>query len=903
LANGGIVLAANERAARSVSADFHEARRADGLAAWQTPSVFAWDGWVRERWQERNRAGLMLLNKLQEKTLWSRVIGQSRTGQVLLHPGRLATAAQRAYQLLCEYTPETLKSSARMGWSGDAAIFSEWMDAFESRCRRDGLISTSRIGLELIKSLPGEGVRPPLLLIGFDRLLETQKALLNAWGEWQVDQPGPTAQSTQFLAARDASAEVAACVNWLQKRLAAEPDLRLIVVTTALQERRGELERAILDASEKGGPDLDFEFSLGVSLGRVGVVRSAVLLLRWLHESLTEAELDWLLGSGYCATANEEEIALLKAMRSVRRRGRERPEWELDDFAGVSGRWVSGSRDEDLGQASGVGVLAARLISTRDRLRGLPPRQSPLEWADTAERLLQAIGWPGFRPLSSAAFQAQERWNGVLEDCGSLGFDGALMDWPEFVSTVAETVSATIFAAESTDARVQITEPLESAGQLADGIWFLGAHEEAWPGRGQPNSLLPIGLQRESAMPHSSSQADWLLAQEATTRLSTSANEVVFSYAKISAGTEARPSRLLIQHIGSPRDLPEDPIQNELSWDRTETLRDESLIPFPHREIGGGAATLTRQSLCPFQAFGTARLNAEDWEPAETGLNARQRGQLLHSVLHQVWSGSANGGISGLAELQSVPDLRSFVRRIVRLVMAESFDSGRLDLRRRNSLPARFPERYLQLEGERLTELVSEWLEYERKRQPFRVAETEVKREVTIAGLTFRLRLDRIDELPDGGKLVIDYKSSEVGPKAWSSDRPDDVQLPLYATFAVPEDLEGLVFARVRPGQTKFYGRLRSAAASLRNDLTRRDKLVSDPLTGQQLEEWRERIEQLGADFIAGRADVDPKSPGKTCQTCHLHVVCRIYEDQAFAPHSDEGEGIGDEADEGGGDA
>jgi RecB family exonuclease len=183
------------------------------------------------------------------------------------------------------------------------------------------------------------------------------------------------------------------------------------------------------------------------------------------------------------------------------------------------------------------------------------------------------------------------------------------------------------------------------------------------------------------------------------------------------------------------------------------------------------------------------------------------------------------------------------------------------------------------------------------------VAETEVKREVTIAGLTFRLRLDRIDELPDGGKLVIDYKSGEVGPKAWSGDRPDDVQLPLYATFAVPEDLEGLVFARVRPGQTKFYGRLRSAAASLRHDLTRRDKLVSDPLTGQQLEEWRERIEQLGADFIAGRADVDPKSPGKTCQTCHLHVVCRIYEDQAFAPHSDEGEGIGDEADEGGGDA
>jgi ATP-dependent helicase/nuclease subunit B len=899
---GGIVLAANERAARSVSADFQAARRAEGLAAWQTPSIFAWDSWVRGRWLERNRAGLMLLNQLQEKALWSRVIGRSRTGQVLLHPGRLATAAQRAYQLLCGYAPDALKPSERMGWSGDAAIFSEWMDAFESRCRRDGLISNSRVGLELIDSLPGELGRPPLLLIGFDRLLETEKALMNAWGEWTVDEPGLAAQSVQFLAAPDAATEVAACVSWLSARLAAEPDLRLIVVTTALQERRGELERALLDASAKGGPDLDFEFSLGVSLGRVGLVRSAVLLLRWLHESLTESELDWLLGSGHCAASSEEEIALAEAMRSVRRWGRERPEWELDDFVSISGRL-----DEESGRVTEERVWGARLTSARDRLRGMPPRQSPLEWADAAGRLLEAIGWPGFRPLSSAAFQARERWEQVLEDCGSLGFDGALMDWPEFVATVAEAVSGTIFAAESTDARVQITEPLESAGQLADGIWFLGAHEEAWPGRGQPNALLPIGLQRETGLPHASPQADWLLAQEATARLLASANKVIFSYSKLSAGSEARPSRLLIQHVGAAKDLPEDSIQIELPEDRTESFRDESLVPFPHREIGGGAGTLTRQSLCPFQAFGTARLNAEDWEPAETGLNAKQRGQLLHSVLHQVWTGSARGGISSLAELQRISDLKSFVRGIVRLVMTESFDLGRdpgkLGPRRRNSLPARFPERYLQLEAERLTELVSEWLEYERERQPFTVVETEVKREITIAGLTFRLRLDRIDELPGGGKLVIDYKSSEVGPKAWSGDRPDDVQLPLYATFAVPADLEGLVFARVRPGQTKFYGRVRNATGTLRPGLTGRDKLVSDPLTEQQLDEWRERIEQLGVDFIAGRADVDPKVPGKTCQTCHLHAVCRIYENQALAALSDESDGSGDEADEGGGNA
>jgi ATP-dependent helicase/nuclease subunit B len=904
LADGGVVLTANERAARSVSLDFGRVRRAEGCSAWATPAVFAWDSWVREEWRKRNRNGLVLLNPLQEQALWMRVIGRSRTGQGLLHPGRLADAAQRAYRLLCSYEPNALKASARIAWTGDAAIFSEWLEAFESRCRREGLVSNSRLGLELTEPLAqerflgrvGEVRRRPLLLIGFDWLLETQKALLDAWGDWRLDGTGQGSESRQFLAAPDAAIELAACVGWLRAELAKDPEARLIVVTTALQERRGELERALLD-SEPDGEVVDFEFSLGVPLGQTGLVRSAVLMLRWLHESLSEGELDWLIGAGHCAASYEEEIALAEAMRVFRRRGQERPEWELDDFASPFERG-----DTESEGPAGHAAWAGRVLSAREQLRAMPKRQSPLEWAEAAQRLLKAVGWPGFRPLSSVAFQALDRWERLLEDCGSLGFDGSQMEWAEFVATVADAVSATIFAAESSDARVQITEPLESAGQLADGIWFLGANEEAWPGRGQPNSLLPIGLQREMGMPHASPQADWELAQQATDRLFSSASEVVFSYAKLSAGTEARPSRLAVRQVGEAVDLPDGLTYRDLREDRTETFADSSLIAFPHRIIGGGAATLTRQSLCPFQAFATARLAADDWEPAETGLNAKQRGQLLHSVLHRVWSGSARGGISSLAELQSISDLHLFVRGVVRVVMAESFDSNR-----RNSLPSRFPARYLQLEAERLTELVSDWLEYERERQPFTVVETEVKREVTIAGLSFTLRLDRIDTLESGGKLVIDYKSSEVGPKAWAGDRPDDVQLPLYATSAVEGDLEGLVFGRVRPGTTKFYGRVRSATETLRSDLTARDRLVSDPLTETQLAYWRERIERLGEDFLAGRAEVDPKEPDKTCAKCHLHAVCRINESQPWGVSAGDSEESGDGAENeegaGGGDA
>ena len=118
-------------------------------------------------------------------------------------------------------------------------------------------------------------------------------------------------------------------------------------------------------------------------------------------------------------------------------------------------------------------------------------------------------------------------------------------------------------------------------------------------------------------------------------------------------------------------------------------------------------------------------------------------------------------------------------------------------------LSERMPRRYLELEEQRLTRLVTEWLDYEAARMDFEVAETEVKRTVHIDGLTFDLRLDRIDRLNEDSLLVIDYKSGDVSPKSWELPRPDDVQLPLYAGFALGEDekLGGLVFAKVRPGK------------------------------------------------------------------------------------------------------
>ena len=876
---GGVVVAASERAARTRSAAFHRARRAEGLTAWPAPNILDWRSFVRHAWDERIPDGRLVLNALQEQSLWAGIVteGGYSAAQLEGPRHRLANLAMEAHDLLCGYAPRFLKASTRSAWQQDAAAWSLWLAAFDHACTAGNLISSARLPLELIEALECErAARPPLLLAGFDRILPTQRRLFDAWGSWTEVPLAEPARQIEFHHAADPAAELAACALWCKRQLAENPHARLLVVTKDVVKRRGEIERAFLgflrvDGSASGSSTL-FEFSLGVPLGAVSPARGARLLLRWLDGYIGEHELDWLLSTGQAAAVAEESRALTAFMRALRRRGWQRTQWTLDEF-------VRQSPGETLPAA-----WIARMVRARQRIEKvarLP--QSPLVWAELAPQILEIAGWPGARPLASIEFQAVRRWQQALDDCASLGFDGARMKWIEFMAAFDRTVNDALFAPESQDAPILIAGPAESAGLSADAIWFLGASEDAWPSSGATHSLLPLDVQREAGMPHATRKLDWEAAAVMTRRLVASAPEVHFSYARQSDGVDARPSRLIAQIAGEPQDMPAELSAPKVPEPQTVAVEDFSRVPFPAGHAAGGSSVLTLQSQCPFRAFATARVGAQDWEAAEAGLTAPERGLLLHEVLHSIWGGPPDG-IRKHAELLAIPDIDFFVERHVLCVLQQD-----LPQRARESMP----NRYLELEETRLIKLVTEWLKYEAARVPFTVASTEDKATPAIAGLTLNLRLDRIDRLNDGSLLVIDYKSGNVSPKSWDLPRPDDVQLPLYAGFALPldEQLGGLVFAKVRPGEMEFAGRVRDAKATLRSNLSGNTKLVRVPLTVEQRHAWKEYIEQCAEDFIAGRADVNPRQYPDTCKYCGLQALCRIQELRGQTENGDDSEG------------
>jgi ATP-dependent helicase/nuclease subunit B len=870
LRDGGLVVASTDRAARALQADFHRRRRAEGLSAWPAPHIVDWKSFVRVAWEDRNFEGQLLLNSAQEQSIWSEIIHSEKHLSTTLPESvhRLATMAMEAYDLLCAYAPQFLRKSTRVSWDQDAGEFSLWLASFDDYCAKNNVVTPSRLPLELIAQLEKDvSVRRPICLAGFDRLAPTQRRLFDVWGSWQQFNPDNPSSQLSFYSVRDGRTELESCAWWCHKQLESNPDLRLLVITQDLLQRRGEIERAFLRFSDGGGLPR-FEFSLGIPLGEVPLARSALLLLRWLGATLDENEIDWLFSSNLAA-APDESFALHSYMRRLRDRDLQRMQWSLEAF--LNQAQVSASLPSQ---------WARRMIAAHRTLKESSSLQNPVDWANKAPHLLETIGWPATRTQGSMEFQAQRRWQQSLDAAGSLGFDGRRINWQEFLGDVQRAADEILFAPQSIDAPIQIAGPSESAGLTADAIWFLGADEESWPASAAMHPFLPHYVQRDSAMPHSSPQHDWQFSMAITQRLLASTSVINFSFAMQKDDVEARPSRLIKQIAGAPQSLP--PLLMPPPYDPpiASIFADSSSVHFHEHHLQGGASALSAQSQCPFKAFGRARLHAEQWDAAELGLTAKQRGQLLHDVLHSVWSGRPRG-IRSYADLREQTDLASFVRSHVRNVLKRKVPDAIRD---------RMPAAYIDLEEIRLVRLITEWLKYELTRVPFTVEETEVVRTVTIAGLNMNLRLDRVDRLADGSPLVIDYKTGTVDPKSWDLPRPDDLQLPIYKVFGL-EPIQpslfdsnegpasgGLVFARIRPGDTCFAGRVVNAERTIDSSLTARSALVRRKLTGADESNWREYIERLAEDFIAGRAEVDPRDYPKTCERCGLQSVCRIQE-------------------------
>jgi len=879
LEDGATLVTPNRRLARDLTRRFDLAQADAGRAAWRSADILPWEAWLGRclRACAREDAALLVPDALQETALWRRTI-EGAAQAPLLDVGAAARSARDA---------QTLRHAWRIDCSGphseDVAAWLDWSRRFEAACRRQGWTESAR-RLDLIAGhvrAGGVGNCEVLVLYAFDQLAPQERDVLDACRARGIEvierAPARNEAWVHCVECLDEEHERRHVAEAVRALLSVRPQARVGIVVPNLAASREAWIRVLDDALQPsrwlpGGSATPrpYNLSLGRPLSVQPMVHAALALLRLAQGTLPLGELGVLLRGPFLGGAETERMARARLDARLRRFGR--PDMSLDTL-------LREVRRSDPAGASACRLLAARLQEWLPRsVAARGRRQLPSSWSMTFLELCTALGWPGERPLDSEEYQTQRKWQETVSSLARLDAVLGRVGYGEALAWLARTASDIAYQPESPDVPVQVLGTLESVGLEFDALFVTGLHDEAFPESPHPNPFLPVARQRSAGVPHASAEWELAFAQRMLAHWSGAAAQVQLSYPARQGDRVLRPSALLTGFESAPAH----------AWDGglAERMRNAARLEIvpdgrgaarePGMEVPGGVAVLEDQAACPFRAFVIHRLGARALSEPQPGLAPRERGTLVHRAVALLWE-----------DLQSQARLLALDATQREAAVGRAVDAA-LDALRGERPDALTPA-FAELERARLCELLTQLLEQEAVRAPFRVVEREAPRDIDFAGLRLRARVDRVDELEDDRRVVIDYKTGAANVSHWIGERPDAPQVPLYALTDGGE-VAAVAFAMLRAGDVGFTGLATQSALLPGVGMVQPDKTGAADFAAL-LREWRRQLEALAQGFLAGEATVAPKRYPKTCEYCDVRPVCRVGELYDRGPVSEEDNG------------
>jgi probable DNA repair protein len=859
LAQGGVVLCANARAARALGTIYgeHAGTSQGRRRAWETPRIFEWRQWLHTQWQQLLLTGhetRTLLSPLQEEVQWNEIVRPAIERRSLIAPAEVARLAMSGYSLLSSYDATNRLQQGAWDVAGmEPELFRRWAMEFERRCKRDQLLSEARLPWIIVSAMEAGRipVPPTIAWNGFDRLTPVHVAfrqMLEQEGCRQAEVAWGRAAAERLASAPGIGDEIEASALWAREQLERNPVASIGILLPAVEGQRAEVDRVFRRVfSSENAARPAYEFTLGMPLADVPVIAGALAMLQWCVRPREQQAITWMMTSGFFCRSHEV-VRLADADIRMRRK-LTAPELGMEDALNrlsqsgdvAAFRWVRRMR-----------AAQAVLQKWIDRA------QTCTKWVSVIGMVLKEAGWPGDNGLDSINFQAMDRWQRALDQVSGLSFQDRRYTYVDFLAVLQAHVRSSIFAPESLGAPITISGIFETAGRCFDAVWVMGMTDEAWPATSRKHVLLPPWLQNELEMPGSSAAQDWLLAAAAKERLRTSCDTLVFSYATEGKEGEQRPSAVLADlqietlHAQVPKRL--DPL---------ESFTDEMVVPWPGGRSAGGQDVLKEQSACPFKAFASKRLKAKELPSLQPGLSAADRGSVVHAALATFWMEQRDS--DHLKALIFNNELAGVVRRHV----AKAFEKHEV------IAATEWERRYLELEKDRVCALLEQWLRVESGRRPFEVELAEKEELVTIDGLDLTVRMDRVDQV-EKGRILIDYKTGNVKSTAWIGERIAEPQLPLYAISGRTEELRDVMFAQVKTDSIRFV----SAVFGEKPDIFERNNSGIDgmPMFLEMREQWTNALHVLSREFQQGVATVTPVDYPVTCKFCDFPGLCRIAE-------------------------
>ena len=871
-----LTLTVNARLARWLLLEHDEQKRKAGENAWQTPPILPLSSWLRNVWLA-SWPEKYLLSELQCEKIWEEIINQDSARLDLLHLQGVASQTSKAFSLLHEYRLPRDKKLYEQ--TDESKAFLRWIRQFESR------LSSALAPCMLMDAVrnsmqEGEILIPHSLRIrGFEEQSPQLKYFLNFLREkgTRVDFLSPV-PSPEILAQRmeklndknvnveeyeNRQGEAEACACWVRSIF--QPGKRIGIVVPELEKYRTLLKRelaaelvpeTIFSLDEE---DLPFNISLAPPLSQEPMIKLALNLLSVKTSNVPVSTFLSIIQSPFFGFAFPPTREISDLERNLRtKRVLSIP---LDRFHSICG------------SVPQVDQLVESLKSWTLNNSKLMPEK----WAKELSDFLKTTGWPGKvapgtdkQSVLSKRHQGFEAWKDCLNQLCSLNQILGPINRLEVLNHLTHITRSKPFQSKTPEHSIQVIGLLESSGMQFDYLWVMGCHHEALPAHPEPNPFIPYEIRNKYSIPRSNPQRELKFTEQSLTRLLMAAPDVHFSYPLHEGDMDLEMSPLLKRF---PQDKKTPYLSNRIkdqvrAMNQLEKFTEPAFLQVTDSEknqygtqgISSGYALLKDQVDCPFRAFARHRLNSQRTPVAEIDFDNLDRGNLIHKALELFWDKTRNRkNLSNLSHGILEKRIEECVQEALKLCSQRTTGQTQFN----------------KLEIERNVRLIHDWLlNIERERPDFQVLHNEEDVSINLCGIKLSLRIDRIDEIPGKGLLLIDYKTGrEAKPAEWFAEKIRAPQLPLYATAQPPV---GLAYGHLTLGKPEFKGTADLPLGKLKNYDFAKDTGCST--WKELLSYWKNNLNRVADEFLQGNNQVLPVNKGEPCLHCEFNSLCRIQE-------------------------
>lgn len=828
MSQGAMVITPNNRLSNQLLQDYyaHQASNIADKPLCMPYQAFLNDLYTRARHMHPHEEHPILLSNLQQRHIWQQTLSSQSNypcNEGLLHEVQEAWARCQQWQIdinapVFSHTPQTYQ-------------FQKWHNALQKTLTDLGAITNEQLVNRLIGY--NEIFNASMVIwVCFDDYTPQQRLIQQTYDAQECVQfyydLTPKPLTAQRYRAQDRQDEYLQLINWLKSRLAAG-DERIGVVVPDLQAQHLSLQRLI----QRHIPQSQFNISLGKALTDYPLVTHALTWLCLDKQTISNHHARLLLHSPYLSGSKHEFTLRSHALHD----NKILQETDIPFNALI--------------QAFELNV--PKLAQLLTNLAEYPQEATPQEWIDCFKARLSALGFPGDYPLNSTAYQCFQCFNGLFDELLQLTVICPRMTAQAALDALKHAAQSTVFQIRKLTTPIQIQGLLEASGCTFDSVWVCGLTDQCLPQKTNLSAFIPLDLQRDHQMPHAVSAREYQLAQQLLQRLQYGSERSVFSYPRITGDIPNMPSPLIIELPAF--EITETPSQTPAA---SLLVKQEEIytLPLLTSEIAsGGTSLLANQAKCPFRAFAAHRLHARAELKQSTGPDPSERGQILHRIMELLWQ---HLGSQKQLNDMSLDALNYLIETSILNALTPFTQSRRLS----------FSPLVQAVEINRLQRLVTAALEWEKQRPAFVIEALEQTFSITLAGIDFRVRIDRLDKLESDDKWVIDYKTSIPIAKPWNEERPEAPQLLLYALL--DEQINALLFVQLKSGRLTCNGLSEDVIPLKGISALKKNEHWND-----YRQEWHKQLSALAHEFSVGYCPPQPNR-SSTCEQCEFQNLCRI---------------------------